>query len=487
MSTQTDIFRRLVSDRLGAPPVLLPPTATVQELIARMREEEATSAVMVDERGGAAGIVTEQDVTRRITLKAGPGTPLSEVMTSPVVTIQSTDYLYHAVAFMRRQGLRHIPVLNEEGQVCGMLSLSEALAFLSEQTMGLIQDLTHEESLDGLKQVKTAQAELADALFDDNVPVPEVQALLTDINRDIHRRILRRQLAAMESSARWGKPPVPFALIILGSGGRGENFLFPDQDNAFILGDYPDADHGRIDAFFIELAERMTKDLDAVGLPLCRGYVMATNPVWRKTQSQWRDQITYWMGSRSTATLRYCDIFFDFAHCFGEASFAVELREFVTEVTQRNPGFLNDMYTIQKDHTVALGWFGRLLTEDPEKAGAKGLINLKYRGTIPLVEAARLLALRHGVPATSTLGRLEWLRAKEKIDADQYDYLTGGLNHVTRLLLRQQLADFAAGQKVTNFVPKNSLSRRERDYLVDCFRAVRDLRGRLSSEFSGEF
>lgn len=487
MSTQTDIFRRLVKDRLGDPPVCLAPDATLKELVERMEKETATSAVVVDEGWRPAGIITEQDVTRRIAFRSDPETPVSKVMTTPVVTIQNSDYLYHAVAFMRRRGLRHIPVLNAEGLVCGMLSLSEALSFLSEPTLELMRSLTHEETIEGLRAVKTAQVELAEALFEDNVPVPEVQSLLTEINRDIHRRILRRRLAEMESEKQWGEPPVGFSLIILGSGGRGENFLFPDQDNAFILDDYPDSEHAYIDPFFVELAERMTQDLDAVGLPLCKGFVMATNPVWRKTLSQWRGQVTYWMNSRSPATLRYCDIFFDFAHAFGRAGYAEDLREFVTEMGVRNPGFVKDMFSIQKDHAVALGWFGRLLTET-DREGRTGLIDLKYNGTLPLVEAARLLALQRGIDSTSTLGRLKGLREADVLDDDRYDYLSNGLDHMTHLLLRQQLADFGAKKKkVTNFVPKHSLSRREKAYLADCFKAIQDLRGRLSSEFSADF
>jgi len=487
MSAQTDIFRRLVSDRLGDPPVCISPDASLKELVERMEAETASCAVIVDDGWRPAGIITEQDVTRKVAFRSDPQTRVSEIMTKPVVTIQRTDYLYHAVAFMQRRSLRHIPVLNEEGLVCGMLSLSEALSFLSEQTMELVHSLTHEATLEGVKAVKTAQVELAEALFQNNVPVPEVQSLLTDINRDIHGRILRRHLAGMECEKKWGKPPVEFSLIILGSGGRGENFLFPDQDNAFILDDYPDSEHAHIDPFFIELAERMTKDLDEVGLTLCRGYVMATNPVWRKTLTQWRDQVAYWMSSRSPATLRYCDIFFDFTHGFGRAGYSAELREYVTGMGTRNPGFLKDMFAIQEDHNVALGWFGRLMAESDDD-GRKGMINLKYNGTLPLVEATRLMALKHGVPETSTLLRLKGLRECDAIDDDQYDYLTGGLNHLTRLLLRQQLADFRSeGKKVTNFVPKASLSKREKQYLADCFRAIQDLRGRLSSEFSGEF
>ena len=65
-----------------------------------------------------------------------------------------------------------------------------------------------------------------------------------------------------------GAPPVPFCVIVMGSGGRGESYLYPDQDNGFILDDYPDDQHTELDAFFIKLAERMTRDLDMVGTPV---------------------------------------------------------------------------------------------------------------------------------------------------------------------------------------------------------------------------
>jgi hypothetical protein len=57
----------------------------------------------------------------------------------------------------------------------------------------------------------------------------------------------------------------------MGSGGRGESLLFPDQDHGFVLADYPDEQHGEIDPWFIELAERFTATLDRLHFPLCDG------------------------------------------------------------------------------------------------------------------------------------------------------------------------------------------------------------------------
>ena len=185
------------------------------------------------------------------------------------------------------------------------------------------------------------------------------------INNDIYRRIVNLNMNQMAREG-FGPPPARFSVIVMGSGGRGENYLYPDQDNGFIIEDYPDENHTEIDAWFIELAERMTRDLDAVGLPLCKGFVMATNPLWRKTLPQWKQQLDIWNKRPNTTRLRLCDIFFDFRTVWGETDMADELRRHVTQISKNNPAFLRAMYEDDQDHGTALGWFGRFITVKKE-------------------------------------------------------------------------------------------------------------------------
>ena len=482
MSALTAIFSKLVGDFMRGAPVTVAAAASCADTVAAITKAGATSAVVVD-GGRVAGIVTERDVARRIAFRLAPGTPIAEAMSAPVQTAAADDYLYHAIARMRRAGLRHMPVCAADGEPVGMLNLIDALAFASEQMMRQIDALTHEDSIDGLAEVKAAQVAMADQLFDENLPAPEIQALLTHINNDIYRRVVARALAAMADAGQ-GPPPVDFCVIVMGSGGRGENYLYPDQDNGFILEDYPDQDHTRIDGWFIGLATHMTQDMDAVGLPLCKGFVMATNPLWRKTISQWENQIGLWTRKRNITTLRLCDIFFDFKAVAGNQALAGRLRQKVTRAAA-NPSFLKEMYTDDEDHNVALGWFGRFITEK-EKAAYKGQINLKHTGTLPLIEAVRLLALREGIAETPTIARLAALRDKGVLDADDHDYLTGAFGLITGLMLRRQISDFKAGREVSTYVDPQALSERERDMLSDGFRAIRSLRGRLKNEFTGE-
>ena len=465
-------------------PLAVPVGTPLGDVARHMSETESSSTTVTDPAGRPIGIITEQDMTRRAVFKLEPGAPVDDAMTAPVALIGDGEYLYYAIARMRSRNLRHMPVVDADGVLLGMLNLHDALAVTSKTLMDQIDTLTQEHDIDGLKQIKAAQVELADQLMRESLPATEIQALLTRVNNDIYRRVVDLNLRAMADDEH-GPPPVGFAVIVMGSGGRGENFLFPDQDNGFILEDYADDRHTEIDAWFIELAERMTRDLDLVGLPLCKGHVMATNPVWRKTLSQWQDQIRIWSRKRNVATLRLCDIFFDFRCAWGDPALARRLRGAVTAITRGNLAFLREMHADDRDHRVALGWFGRFVTERENKDHL-GKMNLKHTGILPLVEAMRLLALREGIEAVATMGRMASLNAKGVLNDDEYDYLTGAYRLISQLLLRQQIADFKAGKRVSNYVHPKTLTRRERDMLVDGFKAIRELRDKVRSDFTGE-
>ncbi|MDH3229320.1 MAG: DUF294 nucleotidyltransferase-like domain-containing protein [Alphaproteobacteria bacterium] len=484
MQSQTRVFTRLVGEFTGPPPVVLGENATVADLVARMAEAGQSCALVVDAANRPIGIVTEGDVVRRVALRCAGTAPVSGVMSSPVRTVSTGDFLYRAIAAMRRSGWRHMPVVDPGGRLVGIIERHQALAMVAEQTIGLIERIAHEATEDGMREIKAAQVEVAAALLRDRVPAPEIQQLLTGINRDIHRCVVDLCIAGMAGDG-LGEPPVAFAMIVMGSGGRGESYLYPDQDNGFILDDYADEDHTSIDGWFIALAERVTSMLDRIGFPLCRGGVMVINPVWRKTRSQWRQQLVGWGCRRGTIAIQLSDILFDFAPAAGHAEFVRELRRTVTAMLKSSPAFLLEMAREAARYGVALGWFDRFVTErDPPDH--RGEINLKFAGATPLVTNVRLLALKHGVAETSTLERIRVLHARGALNNDEEDYLCGAFDHIASLLLRQQIADFQAGHAVDSYVHPGSLSDRERDMLVDSLKAVEAFRQRVRLEFTGE-
>lgn len=482
--SHTALFARLVKECMDRPPPVVQSGVSCQEFASILALHRAPMGLVTDDNGRLIGLITERDVAHRMAFRVPPSTPVTELMHAPVPLLRDNDYLFQAIAILRRQDLHQAPVVDNTGQLCGSLLLEDALAGAMPFALELSERLTHEATPAGLTRVKEAQVELAEALLQEQIPAPEIQALLTHINNDIYRRLLDRALREM-MEAGWGEPPVSLDVLVMGSGGRGENFLFPDQDNGFVLADYSPAMHSSIDRYFIELAERLVVALANIGFPRCRGHVMATNPLWRKTLTEWQQQLRVWLRRPNTATLRLADIFFDFVPVYGDGNLARTLREYVRDRVGKHYPFLQAMHQVQSEHRVALGLFGRLMP-DTTDVRHRGQLNLKYHALLPLAEAVRLLALREGIAETATLARIEMLHARRILDENEQDYLSGAFRQLTRLVLRQQIRDFRAGVPVTAFVSPATLSEREKDLLVAHLHAIKALQDRVKDLFSAD-
>ncbi|EWH02465.1 DUF294 nucleotidyltransferase-like domain-containing protein [Halomonas sp. BC04] len=259
------------------------------------------------------------------------------------------------------------------------------------------------------------QARLVEALQRLDIPAWRISQLISDHNELLYRRAIQLSLNEMQGLG-WGEPPVAFCVLILGSGARHESLLGPDQDNAMIIADYPDARHTEIDGYFQSLGERFTARLDEAGIPLCNGHVMARWPMWRKRLSEWREQLTLWTSDRRIKRVQQSNILLDFHPVYGDVGLAESLSDHIQHLMPGSSLFLDEMTSLLKELPVALDRFGRL-AGDGEGAPHDNAINLKLQGVLPLVNAVRLLALRHGVRVIDTRLRLPALVLEEALTA----------------------------------------------------------------------
>ena len=465
------LFRMRAADFLGAPPGIVRADANIAQALRALVESRSGAAAAVDADGRLAGILTEKDVAERVALRMRPDDPALNAMTRRVMTAGADDFLCEAIAKMRQNKLRHLPVVDSAGRLRGMLRLGAGLADAAEAEMREVEWLASARTIDGMRTAKANQAKLAANMAADSVPAAETLSLISGFNRELHRRAAALCMREMREAGE-GDPPAAFALIVMGSGGRMESFLHPDQDNGIILDDYPDSEHARIDGWFLRFAERWTRALDAVGFPLCEGNVMASNPVWRKPLSWWKAQTLGWMEGRGRFASSQLNIFFDFSHADGARDLTAALRAHIT-ARARNPHFLARQMTDARTR-AGLGWFNRLKTESgPEH---RGEVNVKKAGMMPLAESARLLALRRGVSEVSTLSRLRGLRDCGELKADFCDELEWAFEVFARILLRGQIASAEAGEIPGNYVRADSLSARERENLKRALKSAQKFR-----------
>ncbi|WP_104203785.1 DUF294 nucleotidyltransferase-like domain-containing protein [Billgrantia saliphila] len=305
------------------------------------------------------------------------------------------------------------------------------------------------------------------------LPAWRASQLISDHNVWLYRRAIQLSLNEMRAQG-WGEPPVAFCVLLLGSGGRHESLLGPDQDNAMIVADYPDARHTEIDGFFQSLGERFTDRLDEGGIPLCHGHVMARWPMWRKRLSEWREQLSLWTQERRVKRVQQSNILLDFHAVHGDAGLAEALSHHVEWLMPRAGLFLDEMATLLDELPVALDRFGRLAPSD-EGAPHDDALNLKRQGVLPLVNAVRLLALRHGVREMETRLRLPALVSKEALSARQARAGRMALDRLQERLLLAQQASLKAGRGADGWIDLARLEDDERLLLRHDLQTVRGL------------
>lgn len=124
MTTVEDVLMEKGPDVITAPP-----TATVYEA-AKMMSEANVGSLVVRFPDGDMGIFTERDLLRRVvTTGLDPkATELSEVMTTPVLTVTIDTNIRECSDIMTREHIRHLAVVEEDALV-GMISLRNILKF----------------------------------------------------------------------------------------------------------------------------------------------------------------------------------------------------------------------------------------------------------------------------------------------------------------------------------------------------------------------
>jgi CBS domain-containing protein len=91
-------------------------TASVQEAANKMKEKNVSSLVVVDNQNKPQGIVTERDLVRKACIKdiRTSTVTLKEIMSSPIITIDSNASASKAVDMMLQHNVRHLLVVDKK-------------------------------------------------------------------------------------------------------------------------------------------------------------------------------------------------------------------------------------------------------------------------------------------------------------------------------------------------------------------------------------
>jgi DNA polymerase-3 subunit epsilon/CBS domain-containing protein len=467
-------FRHRVRDVMRSPARFATADTQLREVLAQLMAERISSLFILDgdnkpgsRRASEIGIVTERDVLRAISRDGAAALerPVSLAMKRPLAVVPADAFVYRAIGRMSRLGIRHLGAVDENGDVIGALSARDLLRLRASEAITLGDEIDEARAVPALGKAWAKLPHVAAALLAEGVGGRDIAAV---VSRELGAAT-RQAAVIAEGRMRaegHGDPPCPYAVAVLGSGGRGESLLAMDQDNALIFAEGDPGGHE--DRWFEQLSRHIADILHEIGVPYCPGGVMAKSPQWRGSRATWSNRVGEWIGTTKPEHLLSVDIFFDLRPVHGDGRLCTELWRHAYDLADGNVVFAKRLIENAGGMESGLGLFRQFKTTE-------GRVDVKKMGLFGIVSAARALAIRHHILERSTPARLAGIRDLNIGAAADLDALSTAQETFLDLLAAQQVEDIEHGRTPSNTVAVKSLSTNDRARLRAAFDAVRHL------------
>ena len=447
----------------------------LSEALALMHGRRIGSLVVVDGNGAALGVLTRGDVLERVTLPQLPlGTPVARVMSAPVKTLDIAASAQDAVLLMARHGLRHVPV-TDGGRVVGIVSERDLLTLQRPSTERLSDTIHAAQSVDELRLAAQDIRRFAGELLAQGVGAHQLTKLISHLNDVLTERLVRLTADAH------GLDLARACWLAFGSEGRSEQTIATDQDNGLVFAsDAPARDRPAWLAF----AGAVNEALDACGYPLCRGNVMASNPLCCLTSAEWCARFSGWIEHGAPEDLLNASIYFDVRPLAGRVELAQPMLDLVFSRPAQVPRFVKQMAENALFRRPPLNWLGAIDSRDID---GRSVVDLKLQGTAIFVDAARLYALAHGVAQTSTRRRFEAVASRLGVEPHESEGWIAAFEFLQRLRLQVQVKPGKRGDVVPadqpNLAEVAALNDIDRRVLKESFRVARRVQQRIELDY----
>lgn len=279
-----------------------------------------------------------------------------------------------------------------------------------------------------------------------------------------------------------GPAPVKFTFLALGSEGRKEQTLLTDQDNAIIYEDVSEEKYEKVNAYFLEFANKVCNYLNMVGYAFCKGNIMAKNPKWCQPLSQWKNYFAHWIGTSDPQDLLEINIFFDFRSVYGYKNLSDSLRKHIDEESNGRSVFFQNLAINALHYKPPLGFMGKIVVnssgDHPDTFDIKSAIK-------PFTDFARIYALQNAIEETNTLDRIHSLFEKNILNKTSYEEAILVYNFLMNMRFKHQASLIYNNMNPDNHINPNNITRLEKIMLKKTLEQISYFQSKLSFDFKG--
>ena len=436
------------------PAIFLDGSASLVDAAKTMQEQHRREVLV--RHGEQIGIFTTSNFLDVVIEEIPNSTPLSTRARYELVSVDQDEYVFSALLLMTRQNISRV-IVTEQGNPVGVLAQIDLLAFFSNHSHLVSQQIESAQSFEKLAEAVEDIGALIETLNSGGMKTPQLARLVQAIDLRLMARLW--QLTA---------PPEVFensTLLVLGSGGRGEQILKTDQDHALIFREGTDP------SAVSRAAEGFCEALQKLGYPPCPGNIMVNNAEWRGTVPEWKERLHRWIYHPQKDTWMHLAAWLDAEVVTGDETLLeachADLRQYAQHETQWLGWLANAIAQFDQNSTENSFW-KQLLHRHTQAR-----FDIKKGGIFQIVHGIRVLALEAGILSKNSFDRLHELQSRGILDREHSENLSEALAFLMKLRLDSGLEAKRWGHEIDNRVDTGKLSFIERDALKDSLEIVR--------------
>lgn len=421
--------------------------------------------------GHLLGILTDTDICRAVSDQQDPATtPCQRYANFNLRTIKASDEIGDALLTMTRYRIHRLPVMDQNGDVVGILGQSDMLAHIGHHSQLISIQIEQAKDLSSLDTAVELIGRYIRAQHQNGVKIGNISRMVQTLNAQVFTKLW--QLIVPDEVM------TNTCLIVMGSEGRGEQIMRTDQDNALILRDgytHPD---------LAQFADTFNQHLADLGYPLCDGNIMMTNPMWRQPLKQFNAQIGLWFRNTDPMHGIYLSAILDGEYVCGDESLLTQVRQHLKVAhRQSDPMFVRQFARAALQFGDVNQWWQKFVPLLGGKSGSED-IDLKKAGIFPLVHGIRTLALENDIlELPSSKNRLKALVQTRALTQERADTLLEALE----FFMAQRLSvALSTDDKHARQVNPMTLTALERDLLKECLAVVKSFKNQLRQHYQLE-
>lgn len=463
-ASMSDLMIARLDDSILHKGVVTDPNVPIVKALKRM-DEEGVSCLLVENDEGY-GIVTDADFRYYILHKEEKSLEnISQIQTYPAISIKKEELLFNVLLLMTEHSIKHLPVLDENNRVIGILELVDLLSFFSNQSHLITVQMERAKDIESVIDAAKRLDVMIGALHAKGVKSRYIAKLVSEINKKMYSKLFE-----MIIPHAWKEK---CTLVLLGSEGRGSQILRTDQDNALVF------EEGFMPPDAASVTQRFIEALDEIGFPRCEGDIMMINPKWCKPIEAYKEDIYDWIEAPTYEKFLDMAIFFDSAPVAGKKTLHTELIDYLFDKVEQKNSVLMHFARAIETFESPLGLFSQFV----HAKGHKNEIDIKKGALFALIHGVRSLALEQKIRATNTTARIKELNNAGFLSKEDATEMIEALEILNTLRLHSQLEQLAKGKQIDNYISLEKIGKMERDLLKEALKTVNKFKKVVSYHF----